>query len=270
MESRLNAQEERELFRKYQQGDLQARDKLLDSQMGFIRFLAKKILVPKIEFGDLVGEGILAFIENLPGFDITKKTRIRTYLERRIENAMLDYSAGNFSWGKFPIGVFKEYRRFIAIKEAMKKDLGINDIGFEEILEKMAEGYGGYEGNKVAGHRREALRALALKDNFPKEGVFLERLKYSDLNEKSLRRGLIFQEQVKRELQKAMGILSKREREILSLRFGLNGGLSYTLEEIGRKLRVTRERIRQIEFKSLRKLRDYNENHRGCLSELVA
>nr|WP_320050772.1 sigma-70 family RNA polymerase sigma factor [uncultured Desulfuromonas sp.] len=244
----LTADEERALATRVEQGDDQARAKMIESNLRLVVKIAKRYMNRGLPFLDLIEEGNMGLIKAVERFQVDKECRFSTYatwwIRQSIERALVNQSRTI----RLPVHVSDNVNRMLkATKEVLKK------LNHEPSEEEIAEAMGA----PVDEVRR--LQQL-VKKTYSIEHPLGENDNYSlmDTLEDSsvVNPAELLENQDQYEfVNKWLGSLKENEREILMLRFGLNDCEPETLDTIGKRYGVTRERIRQIEAKSIDKLR---------------
>jgi RNA polymerase sigma factor (sigma-70 family) len=252
----LTAAEERELALKISQGDMAARDRMIESNLRLVVKIAKRYMNRGLPFLDLIEEGNMGLIKAVERFKLSKECRFSTYatwwIRQSIERALVNQSRTI----RLPVHVSDDINKLIKVTRELVPRLN-REPTVEEIAELM-----GVEPAYVS-------RLLVLvKKTYSIEHPMGENNDYSliDTIEDSKAVdpfGLIEDLNKFAHVTAWLQSLSENEREILSLRFGLDDREPQTLDTIGRRFGVTRERIRQIEAKSLEKLRRIMEEKRA-------
>lgn len=244
----LTAAGERELAGLIAQGDEAARARMIESNLRLVVKIAKRYMNRGLPFLDLIEEGNMGLIKAVEKFKVSKGCRFSTYatwwVRQSIERALVNQSRTI----RLPVHVADDINKLIKISRELVQRLK-RDPSFEEIAEAM--------GADVAHVRR---MMILLKKTYSIEHPMGDNSDYS-LIDTIEDKNLLDPGRVIEDLDRFSHVLewmeelSENEQEILSLRFGLNDREPQTLDTIGRKFGVTRERIRQIEAKSLAKLR---------------
>ncbi|MCL2234216.1 MAG: RNA polymerase sigma factor RpoD [Firmicutes bacterium] len=244
----LSMDEEFEYARKMTEGDLVAKDKLSQSNLRLVVSIAKRYVGRGMMFLDLIQEGNLGLMKAVDKFDYTKGFRFSTYATWWIRQAITRSIADQARTIRVPVHMVETINRLIKTQRQLVQDLG-RDPTSEEIAREM-----GIEEFKVREIQRIALDPISLETPIGEEddshlGDFIEDEKVQkpqDATNFTL---------LKEQLMTILDSLTPREEMVMRLRYGMDDGHPRTLEEVGREFGVTRERIRQIEAKALRKLR---------------
>ncbi len=253
----LNREEEVDLAQRNEQGDMRAKAKLTESNLRLVVSIAKKYIGRGMTFLDLIQEGNKGLIRAVEKYDWTKGFKFSTYATWWIRQAITRAIADQARTIRIPVHMVETINKMMRIQRKLMQDLG-REPEPAEIAATMGEGM---DEDRVREIMKISQKTTSLEtpigdDEDSYLGDFIadetQASPYDATSKKLL----------KENIDEVLAALSDRESKVLAMRFGLNGARPMTLEEVGQKFGVTRERIRQIEAKALRKLRHPSKRKR--------
>lgn len=251
----LSREEEQELIKKAKKGDREARRRLINCNLKLVVNITKHYTHLSLSLMDLIAEGNIGLMRAIDKFDTTRGFRFSTYAAWWIRQAITRSIIDQGQTIRIPVYASEQISKYKKAKEALRQKLN-REPTRSEVAKRLK-----FSVDKVAElelwmQKKSSLEAPVGKEGGSELGDFM-------VNEKSLDTDKAVNKIFRKEkIEHLFDALSKREKKILDLRFGISDGVSHTLADISEDLGISRERVRQVEKTALKKLKKYAEAER--------
>jgi RNA polymerase primary sigma factor len=255
----LTAEEEVRLARRIARGDKQAKDTLTEANLRLVVSIARRYSVPGVSLSDLIQEGCLGLIRAVEKYDPERGFRFSTYATWWIRRSITRAIVSQGRTIRIPVYIAETMQKVMKGYNSLRQETG-REPSVEEVAERTQMAH-----SRVEEMLRVALEPLSLESPVgDRESSQLADFiqSHSTPTPSEVAMNMIRREQ----LDQMLTQLTEREHSIVRLRFGLDNGVPYTLEEVGDRFQITRERVRQIELRALKKLRLTSNPFEGCES----
>jgi len=249
----LTGQQEKDLSKRAEKGDEEARQQIIRANLRLVVSIAKRYIhrTPNLNILDLIQEGNIGLSRAVDKFDYRKGFKFSTYATWWIRQAITRALADQSRTIRIPVHMVENISKYTQTKRKLAQELGREPLAEEIAIEL------GASVEKVRHIQKISQEVISIEmpiGDDDKDSTLSEFIK----DEKSLTPSqLAAQSLLRNKINEILVDLTPREQEILRLRFGLGDGITHTLEEVGKRFGVTRERIRQIEVKALAKIKSH-------------